>query len=64
MKPTKYTQTFRHRGYQPADTAAERVMVMGNDPEPTNPDGTVMKKLWDHDHIQHTEVLDHVEPTP
>ncbi len=56
-------QKFRLRGYQPADPAAELVTVFGEAPEPTNPDGSVMKKLWDHDHEQHSIVRDHVEPT-
>lgn len=59
---TKTVQTFRHRGFQPAEADAEVIMMFGSDPEPMNTDGSVMKKLWDHDHIQHTTVQNHVEP--
>lgn len=53
-------QIFRHRGFQPADPAAEIVMMFGEGQEPLNPDGSPMKKLWDHDHEQHTTVSNHV----
>lgn len=59
---THMVQTFRHRGFQPDDLTADIVMMFGNDPEPLNPDGSPMKKLWDHDHEQHTTVQNHVEP--
>lgn len=54
-------QTFRHRGFQPADLSQPIIMMFGSDPAPTNPDGTVMKKLWDHDHAQTVTVSDHIE---
>lgn len=55
-------QKFRHRGFQPSDPAAEIEMMFGDGPVPQNPDGSEMKKLWDHDHEQHTVIKDHEDP--
>lgn len=60
---TKTVQTFRHRGFQPLETDSEIIMMFGDGPEPVNTDGTPMKKLWDHDHVQHTTVMNHLEPS-
>ena len=57
----KMFQTFRHRGFQPADPGQELIEMFGHDPAPLNPDGTPMKKLWDNDHEQHTIVRKHVD---
>lgn len=61
---SKTVQIFRHRGFQPADPDSEIVMQFGDDPEPVNPDGSPMKKLWDHEHEQHTIVRNHVDSVP
>lgn len=55
------TQSFRHRGFQPADPTQPRIMMFGSDPAPVNPDGTPMHKLWDNDVSQNITVSEHVE---
>lgn len=61
MKEIKAVQKFRHRGFQPADEAAERVQIFGNGPAPTNPDGSPMKEIWDNDIEQIIVTRKHVD---
>ena len=52
---------IRQRGYMvPNSDPAEFVLVYENDPVPTLPDGTPMKKVWDNDVETHSVITAHV----
>jgi hypothetical protein len=57
----KQTLSIRQRGYLPADASSEIIIIYENDVEPLNPDGSVMKKIWDNDVVTHTVIKPHVE---
>jgi hypothetical protein len=60
-------QKFRHRGFQPSDANEPVIMKFGDEPAPTNPDGSSMKVLWDNDVEQVITVTKHAsvdQPAP